>query len=61
VGREPSRLPTLSHADDDDESGRGLPLIDAVADRWAYDLHGSGRRPGGKKEAWAELRTEDDE
>ncbi|GAQ66919.1 ATP-binding protein [Streptomyces sp. XM4193] len=57
VDREPSRLPVLSQAADDDESGRGLLLVDAVADRWGYDLHGSGRRPWGK-EVWAELRTE---
>lgn len=56
VDREPARLPILSQAADDDESGRGLLLVDAVADRWGYDLHGSGRRPWGK-EVWAELRT----
>jgi anti-sigma regulatory factor (Ser/Thr protein kinase) len=58
LDREPARLPTLSQADADDESGRGLLLIDAVADRWGYDLHGSGRRPWGK-EVWAELRIKD--
>ncbi|MDX3526516.1 ATP-binding protein [Streptomyces sp. ID05-39B] len=58
LDREPARLPALSQADDDDESGRGLFLIDAVADRWGYDLHGSGRRPWGK-EVWAELRIKD--
>ncbi|BFO21265.1 ATP-binding protein [Streptomyces sp. KM77-8] len=60
VDREPSRLPTLNRADEDDESGRGLLLIDAVADRWGYDLQGPGGRPWGK-EVWAELRTEGDE
>jgi hypothetical protein len=59
VDWEPSRLPILSQAADDEESGRGLLLVDAVADRWGYDLHGSGRRPWGK-EVWAELRTQDD-
>ncbi|MYX31425.1 ATP-binding protein [Streptomyces sp. SID8381] len=59
VDREPARLPILSQAADD-ESGRGLLLVDAVADRWGYDLHGSGRRPWGK-EVWAELRTGGDE
>jgi len=58
VDRAPARLPTLSEADDDDESGRGLLLIDAVADRWGYDLHSSGMRPWGK-EVWAELRIKD--
>ncbi|MEU6958296.1 ATP-binding protein [Streptomyces chrestomyceticus] len=56
VDREPARLPILSRAADDDESGRGLLLVDAVADRWGYDLCGSGRRSWGK-EVWAELRT----
>ncbi|GAA3911707.1 ATP-binding protein [Streptomyces sp. W16] len=58
LDREPARLPTLSQADADDESGRGLLLIDAVADRWGYDLRSSGGRPWGK-EVWAELRIED--
>jgi anti-sigma regulatory factor (Ser/Thr protein kinase) len=58
VDRAPSRLPVLSPADDDDESGRGLLLIDAVADRWGYDLRGTGKRPWGK-EIWAELLTKD--
>uniref|UniRef100_UPI00380DE73B ATP-binding protein n=1 Tax=Streptomyces sp. NPDC096142 TaxID=3366077 RepID=UPI00380DE73B len=57
VDREPTRLPILGQATDDDESGRGLLLVDAVADRWGYDLHGSGKRPWGK-EVWAELRIE---
>ncbi|MDT0471074.1 ATP-binding protein [Streptomyces sp. DSM 41014] len=57
VDREPSRLPVLSRAADDDESGCGLLLVDAAADRWGYDLHGSDRRPRGK-EVWAELRIE---
>ncbi|MEU0075068.1 ATP-binding protein [Streptomyces sp. NPDC006332] len=55
LDRAPACLPTLGEADIDDESGRGLLLIDAVADRWGYDLHGSGRRPWAK-EVWAELR-----
>ena len=59
VDREPARRPILSQAADD-ESGRGLLLVDAVADRWGYDLHGSGRRPWGK-EVWAELRLGGDE
>ncbi|MFJ4574501.1 ATP-binding protein [Streptomyces sp. NPDC088846] len=60
VDEEPSRLPVLSHAGEEDESGRGLLLIDAVADRWGCDLQSSGRRLRGK-EVWAELRTEEDE
>ncbi|MCX5501101.1 ATP-binding protein [Streptomyces sp. NBC_00053] len=60
VDEEPSRLPVLSHAGEEDESGRGLLLIDAVADRWGCDLQRSGRRLRGK-EVWAELRTGEDE
>ncbi|MCL6739384.1 ATP-binding protein [Streptomyces neyagawaensis] len=54
VDRAPSRLPVLGQASEDDESGRGLLLIDGIADRWGYDLHGPERRPWGK-EVWAEL------
>ncbi|MFJ2178260.1 ATP-binding protein [Streptomyces sp. NPDC087851] len=57
VDRAPSRLPVLGPADADDESGRGLLLIDALADLWGYDLHGSGRRVWGK-EVWAEILVE---
>ncbi|WP_327748521.1 ATP-binding protein [Streptomyces europaeiscabiei] len=60
VDRAPARLPVLGPADFDGESGRGLLLIDAVADRWGYDLRGSGRRSWGK-EVWAELLIEGDE
>ncbi|MFI6703235.1 ATP-binding protein [Streptomyces sp. NPDC050509] len=57
VDRAPSRLPVLKPAYADDESGRGLLLIDAIADLWGYDLHGSGRRVWGK-EVWAEILVE---
>ncbi|GAA3298468.1 ATP-binding protein [Streptomyces cinereospinus] len=60
VDREPFRLPALTQAGEADESGRGLLLVDAVADRWGYDLLWSGRRPYAK-EVWAELRTRGDE
>lgn len=29
--------PVLKHAQDDDESGRGLALVDALADRWGTE------------------------
>ncbi|WP_055522572.1 ATP-binding protein [Streptomyces graminilatus] len=58
VDRAPSRLPVFSPAEVGDESGRGLFLIDQLADRWGYDLRGSGWRPWGK-EVWAELRIKD--
>ncbi|MEV7423940.1 MULTISPECIES: ATP-binding protein [unclassified Streptomyces] len=57
VDRAPSLLPELSPVDTDDESGRGLLLIDAIADRWGYDLHGNGRSVWGK-EVWAEILIE---
>jgi len=57
VDREPSRLPVLGSAADDDESGRGLFLVDKIADRWGYDLHGSGGRLWAK-EVWAEIHDE---
>ncbi|MFD5751658.1 ATP-binding protein [Streptomyces sp. NPDC127033] len=57
VDRAPSRLPVLSPADADDESGRGLFLIDAIADRWGYELHGRRGRTWAK-EVWAELLIE---
>ncbi|MGW2836878.1 ATP-binding protein [Streptomyces sp. NPDC001493] len=59
VDEEPSRLPRLGHAGDEDESGRGLLLINAVADRWGCDIQGTGRRPQ-RKEVWAELRTQEE-
>ncbi|MFD4347403.1 ATP-binding protein [Streptomyces coelicoflavus] len=58
VDRAPSRLPVLGLAGGDDESGRGLPLIDGIADRWGYDLRGPQQRPWGK-EVWAELLMRD--
>lgn len=60
VDRAPSRLPVLGRAGEDDESGRGLLLVDGIADRWGYDLHGLDRRPWGK-EVWAELLLKGDE
>ncbi|MFC9029182.1 ATP-binding protein [Streptomyces arboris] len=56
VDEEPSRLPELSHAGEEDESGRGLLLVEAVADCWGCDLQiARGRLRG--KEVWAELQT----
>jgi anti-sigma regulatory factor (Ser/Thr protein kinase) len=44
-------LPTLLRAAGDDESGRGLALVDVVAERWGVDL-GADR-----KTVWCELAT----
>ncbi|MFD9331124.1 ATP-binding protein [Streptomyces sp. NPDC060065] len=60
VDRAPSRLPVLGPLGEDDEAGRGLLLIDGVADRWGYDLHGPDGRPW-CKEVWAELFMKGDE
>ncbi|MFE0202532.1 ATP-binding protein [Streptomyces sp. NPDC058985] len=60
VDRAPLRLPVLGQAGEDDEAGRGLLLIDGIADRWGYDLHGPDKRPWGK-EVWAELLIGADE
>lgn len=59
VDEEPSHLPRLGHAGDEDESGRGLLLINAVADRWGCDLQSAGRRPQ-RKEVWAELFVQEE-
>ncbi|MFI0163967.1 ATP-binding protein [Streptomyces sp. NPDC017095] len=58
VDKAPSLLPVLGRAGADAESGRGLVLIDALADRWGYTLLGShrARGPWGKK-TWAELKA----
>jgi anti-sigma regulatory factor (Ser/Thr protein kinase) len=44
-------LPTLLAARADDESGRGMALVDALADRWGVVLHDDA------KVTWCELRT----
>lgn len=56
VDREPRRLPELREAGPDDLNGRGLALVEEMADRWGYDLMGSGRRPWGKR-VWAEMKV----
>ncbi|MGW3497184.1 ATP-binding protein [Streptomyces sp. NPDC001020] len=44
-------LPTLVDADSDAETGRGMALLDAVADRWGVQLHPD------RKVTWCELAT----
>ncbi|MEV5488652.1 ATP-binding protein [Streptomyces bobili] len=48
---DPRALPTLLAANADSESGRGMALVDAVADRWGVEL-GPDR-----KVTWCELTT----
>ncbi|WP_328683120.1 ATP-binding protein [Streptomyces sp. NBC_00343] len=47
-------IPEIVESDDDDllASGRGLLLIDALAERWGTDMHRWG------KQVWAELLSE---
>jgi anti-sigma regulatory factor (Ser/Thr protein kinase) len=44
-------LPRVRYAAPTDESGRGLALIEAVADKWGVEPD-----PGGGKTVWCELR-----
>ncbi|MEV6051145.1 ATP-binding protein [Streptomyces sp. NPDC052107] len=48
---DPRALPTLTDVDADAESGRGMALIEAIADRWGVDL------APGHKATWCEFRT----
>ncbi|WP_308425187.1 ATP-binding protein [Wenjunlia tyrosinilytica] len=56
VDRAPNRLPQMREGGPDDVNGRGLALVDELADRWGYDLMGRGRRPWGKR-VWAEMKV----
>ncbi|MFF0170185.1 ATP-binding protein [Streptomyces prasinus] len=56
VDRAPRQLPVLREARPDDINGRGLALVEEMADRWGYDLMGSGRVPWGKR-VWAEMKV----
>jgi hypothetical protein len=44
-----SILPTPGHPDNHDIHGRGLPMVDALADRWGIEPTATGKR------AWFEL------
>ncbi|MFE9610377.1 ATP-binding protein [Streptomyces sp. NPDC006012] len=54
VDRTPHRLPELLTPSAEEQSGRGLLLIEALSDRWGYDRLGPASRPWGKR-CWAEL------
>jgi len=47
----PGPVPQVTQAGEDDESGRGLLLVDAIADRWGHD------GVAGHRTAWAEIRA----
>jgi anti-sigma regulatory factor (Ser/Thr protein kinase) len=44
--------PVLRSAGEDDESGRGLLLVDAVTDAWGYRVTADG------KVVWFEIKTD---
>ncbi|XUL94164.1 ATP-binding protein [Streptomyces galilaeus] len=48
---DPRALPTLVDGTSDSEGGRGMVLVDAVADRWGVLLHQD------RKVTWCELET----
>jgi anti-sigma regulatory factor (Ser/Thr protein kinase) len=54
VDRAPHRLPDLRSPEDEEQSGRGLLLVEALSDWWGYDRIGPASRPWGKR-CWAEL------
>ncbi|MFD4522801.1 ATP-binding protein [Streptomyces sp. NPDC058470] len=56
IDRAPHRLPQVRTQDPDGVSGRGLFLVEAIADRWGYDFMGPGSQPWGKR-VWAELKV----
>jgi anti-sigma regulatory factor (Ser/Thr protein kinase) len=47
------RLPEPARPDLDDEHGRGLVMVDALAEQWGWDLPGSGRG----KIVWALVKS----
>lgn len=47
----PGPVPQVTQPGEEDESGRGLLLVDAIADRWGHD------GVAGHRTAWAELRA----
>lgn len=49
-------LPTAGQADDEDENGRGLFLVDALAARWGHGC--AGADPSYGTAVWAELTWE---
>jgi len=54
VDQDPRRLPRLREPALSEDSGRGLLLLELIADRWGYDLVGPAVRPH-TKHVWAEI------
>ncbi|WP_138958752.1 ATP-binding protein [Streptomyces sp. YIM 121038] len=59
VDRSALKFPELRDPGDDESSGRGLLLIEAMSERWGYERLGPTTRPWGKR-VWAVLRTEEE-
>lgn len=55
VWDETAMLPEPAEPDLDDEGGRGLMLVDALTERWGWELAASGRG----KTVWALLRCQE--
>ena len=49
VADSSARPPAPRHADGDETNGRGLELVDGLADRWGWNLEGAG------KSIWCEV------
>ncbi|MFF6997540.1 ATP-binding protein [Streptomyces sp. NPDC008313] len=49
VADSSARPPAPRHADGDETNGRGLELVDGLADRWGWSVEGTG------KSIWCEL------
>jgi anti-sigma regulatory factor (Ser/Thr protein kinase) len=44
VADSSARPPAPRHAEGDETNGRGLELVDGLADRWGWNLEGAGKR-----------------
>jgi len=44
VADSSARPPVPRHAEGDETNGRGLELVDGLADRWGWSLEGAGKR-----------------
>ncbi len=47
-------LPVVRHPEADDLSGRGLPILAALSERWGYEISGN------RKRVWGWLNTAPD-